>query len=128
MPTKQVTAYISGFAGLLFNERSHHKVELLGVTVDNQHTAPETIKLYDCFSTTSGYFMSGGATRTMENLGSTNVLSGKVRLQMTVPAGETQKLGREDLAGTEFVGRGAAIASAETSDCVIVVQYGFKKG
>jgi hypothetical protein len=127
MPSKRVTAYTSGFAGLLFNERTHHKVELTGITVDNRHTTQETIKFYDCFTTTSGHFMSGGAAQGSENLGTTNVLSGIVRQEFTVPTGETLIRGTEDLKGTVFLGRGAAIASAETSDCVIVCQYEHKK-
>jgi hypothetical protein len=126
MSTKQVTANTAG--ALLWNERTHHKAELLGLTIDNQYTAPQKIQLYDGFTTTSGYFMSGAAAQGMEDLGSTNVLSGKIRLQVTVPAGETQKLGKEDLAGTEFLGKATVVASAISSDCVVIAQYNFKKG
>jgi len=128
MPSAQVTAKTSGFAALLWNKRTHHKAELLGITIDNKYTSPETIKLYDCFTTDAATFMSGGASQASENLGTTHVLSGKIRLQLTVPAGETQKLGREDCAGIEFLGKAAAIASAETSDVIIICQYEFKKG
>jgi hypothetical protein len=127
MPAAKVTAVASGFGGLLWNERPHRKAELLGITVDNEYTVPETIQLYDGFATTSGIFMSGGAAQASEDLGVTNVLSGKVRLQMTVPAGETQKLGKEDLAGTEFIGKATVIGSADSANCIVIVQYGFKK-
>lgn len=127
MSTAQTFAYTSGFAGLLWNERKHHKAELIGLTIDNKYTATETIKLYDGFTTTASVFMSGGASQASEDLGTTHVLSGKVRLQITVPAGETLKLGKEDLAGTEFLGKATAIASAETSDVVIIAQYQFKR-
>jgi hypothetical protein len=128
MASKKVTAVASGFGGLLWNERAHHKAELTGLTIDNQYTAPQKIQLYDGFTTTSGYFMSGGAAQSMEDLGVTNVLSGKIRLQMSVPAGETQKLGEEDLAGTEFLGKATVIASADSSDCVVIAQYRYLKG
>lgn len=127
MATQKVTAVASGFGGLLWNERTHHKAELTGLTIDNQYTAPQTIKLYDGFATTSGYFMSGAAAQNMEDLGKTNVLSGKIRLQMTVPAGETQKLGKEDLAGADFLGKASVIATADSSDCVVIAQYHFLK-
>jgi hypothetical protein len=127
MPAVQVTAISSGFGGLLWNERPHRKAELLGVTVDNGHTLAETIQVYDGFATTSGIFMSGGAAQASEDLGVAHVLSGKMRLQMTVPAGETQKLGKEDLAGTEFIGKATVIGSADSANCIVIVQYGFKK-
>ena len=123
MPAKQVQAYTSGHTGLLWNAHEHKKGILLGLTIDNQHSAEEKIKLYDCFTTDASKTGSTGATQAAENLGTTHVLSGKIALQMTVPAGDTQKLGKEDCAGIEFLGKVTVIASAETSDCVVIAQY-----
>jgi hypothetical protein len=125
MPTKQVQAYTSGHAGLLWNEHEHKKAELLGLTIDNQHTAEEKIKLYDCF-TTDASTTAAGVTQASEDLGTTHVLSGKIRLQLTVPTGESVKLGEQDCKGIEFLGKVTAIASAETSDCIIIAQYKLK--
>lgn len=126
MPTARTIAYISGHAGLLWNQHVHKKAELEGLTIDNQHIAEETIKLYDCFTATSGKAGATGTAMSQEDLGTTNVLSGKVRLQMTVPAAETVKLGQEDCKGIEFLGKVSVIASVETSDCVVIAQYHLK--
>lgn len=123
MPTVQVQAYTSGYAGLLWNANKHKKGELLGLTIDNKHSVPETIQLFDGFTTDASKIGSTGATQAAEDLGTTNVLSGKIRLQITVPAGETQKLGKEDLVETTFLGKATAIASAESSDVIIIAQY-----
>ncbi|GAJ03297.1 unnamed protein product, partial [marine sediment metagenome] len=61
-----------------------------------------------------------------EPLGSINVASGLIRLELTVPAGETQKLGKEDCEGIEFLGRANAIADTITSKCIIIAQYKLK--
>ncbi len=126
MATARTTAYTSGHVGLLWNEHPHMKADLLGLTVDNQHTAPATVKLYDCFTVSSGKAGATGTPMAEEDLGTTNVLSGKVRLQVTVPSGETVKLGGEDCQGTEFLGKVTAIADVETSDCVVIAQYRLK--
>jgi len=124
MPTKQVQAYpiTSGYAGLLWNAHEHKKAELLGLTVDNKYTAEQTIKLYDGFDTDASTVQDGTA-QAAEYLMLSGVGSGLIRLQLTVPAGESVKLGKEDCEGIEFLGRGTAVASALSSDCVIIVQY-----
>ena len=128
MPTKQVTAYpyTSGYPGLLWNYHEHKKAELLGLTVDNQSIAEQTVKLYDGFDTDASKTGAAGATQAAEYLKLSGVTSGLIRLQLTVPAGETQKLGDEDCKGIEFLGRGTAVASTLTSDCVIIAQYRLK--
>ena len=128
MPTKQVQAYplTSGYAGLLWNAHEHKKAELLGLTVDNLHTAPQTIKLYDGFDTDASKTGSTGATQAAEYLMLSGVGSGLIRQQLTVPAGETVSLGEEDLRGTEFLGRGTAVASALSSDCIVICRYKLK--
>lgn len=125
MPTKKVQAYpyTSGYAGLLWNEQVHKKAELLGLTVDNQHNAAETVLLYDGFDTDASKAAATGATQAAEYLKLSGVTSGLIRLQVTVPAGETVKLGEEDLRGIEFLGRASAVASALSSDCIIIAQY-----
>jgi hypothetical protein len=126
MPSKQVQAYTSGHTGALWNAHEHKKGVLGGLTIDNKHTVQETVKLYDCFTTDASKTGSTGATQAAENFGTTNVLSGKVRLQVTVPAGEAQNLGENELKDIEFLGKATAIASVESSQCVIVAQYRLK--
>lgn len=125
MPTKQVQAYpaTSGYAGLLWNTHEHKRAELLGLTIDNKHTVAQTIKLYDGFDTDASKTGSTGATQAAEYLMLSGVGSGLIRLQVTVPAGETVKLGREDCKGIEFLGRGTAVASVLSSDCIVIAQY-----
>ena len=130
MPTARSTALaaVSGGigSGKLWNAHEHRRAELLGLTIDNQHTAEQTIKLYDGFATDASKTGATGATQAAEPLGSLNVASGLIRLELTVPAGETQKLGEPDCKGIEFLGRANAIADATTSDCVIIAQYKLK--
>lgn len=124
MPTIQKTA-VSGVA--LWNEQRHKKAELLGLTIDNQSDANITAKLYDCFTAVSGIFASGGAAQAHEIFGATsgiaNCLSGKIRLPMTVPAGETHKLGESDCKGIEFLGSAYLVCNATETGCIIVAQY-----
>ena len=124
MAAVKVTASTVGSA--LWNQAKHKKAELIGLTVDNQGTAPNTIKLYDCFIAVSGKWSSGGATQSQEDLGSTNVLSGKVRAQLTVPAGETHKLSEDETKETNFLGKVYAVAGVTDSNCVIIAQYGLR--
>lgn len=128
MPTKQVQAYptTSGYAGLLWNAHKHKKAELLGLTIDNQSITDQTVKLYDGFDTDASKTGAAGAVQAAEYLKLSGVGSGLIRLQVTVPAGDTQKLSEEDCKGIEFLGRAAAVASTLTSDCVIIAQYQLK--
>ncbi|GAI45830.1 unnamed protein product [marine sediment metagenome] len=133
MPTARTEAVAGGAAvsggigsGKLWSAHKHKRAELLGLTIDNRYTAPQTIKLYDGFATDTSKIGSTGDTQTAEFRGTSNVLSGLIRLEMTVPAGETQKLGEEDCKGIEFLGRANAIADVITSDCVIIAQYKLK--
>jgi len=96
------------------------------LTIDNQDTAPQTIKLYDGFVTDASKTGAAGATQAAELLGTSSVLSGLIRLELTVPAGESQKVGKEDCEGIEFLGRANAIAETTTSDCIIIAQYKLK--
>jgi len=128
MPTKQVQAYpvTSGYAGLLWNTHEHKKAELLGLSIDNKHTALETIQLYDGFDTDASKVDSTGATQAKEYLMLSGVGSGLIRFQMSVPAAESVKLGEEDCKGIEFLGRATAVASVLSSDCIVIVQYRMK--
>lgn len=127
MPTKKVQAYpaTSGYAGLLWNNNKHKRVQLQGLTIDNQHSAPETVGLRDGFDTDASTAQAGTA-QAAEYLMLSGVTSGLLRLQVTVPAGETVKLGKEECEGIEFLGRGCAVASALSSDCIIIAQYRHK--
>ena len=133
MPTARTQAFEGGAAvsgvigsGLLWNPHKHKRAELLGLTIDNQNTVAQKIKLYDGFGTTSSKTGATGAEQAAEFRGTSNVLSGLTRLELTVPAGETQKLGKEDCEGIEFLGRANAIADTTTSDCIIIAQYKLK--
>jgi hypothetical protein len=124
MPAIKQDAYTSG--RLLWTEAKHKKAELTGLTVDNQGVSPETIQLYDCFTAMSGYWVSGGAAVAQEDLGSTNVLSGKIRKQLTVPTGEVVHLGDTDLKDVQFLGSVYVVASATDTGCIITSQYRLK--
>lgn len=125
--TEALAAVSGGIgSGILWNAHKHKRAELLGLTVDNRYTAPQTIKLYDGFVTDASKTGAAGATQAAEHLGCSNVQSGFIRLELTVPTGETQKLGKEDCEGIEFLGRANAIADVTTSDCVIIAQYKLK--
>lgn len=121
MPAIKTYAYTSGLA--LWNENKHKKGELIALAVDNQGAAPQTIKLYDCFTAISGIWASGGAAQGHEDLGSTNILSGKIRKQLTVGVGETVSLGKQDLQGTTFLGKVYVVAGATDTDCIITASY-----
>ena len=127
MPTARTQAYaaVSGGigSGKLWSAHEHKRAELLGLTVDNRHTAALKIQLYDGFATDASKTGSTGATQAAEFLGTSNVQSGLIRLEITLPAGKTQKLGKEDCEGIEFLGRANAIADTTTSDCIIIAQY-----
>jgi len=124
MPAIQKTA-VSGV--LLWNEQAHKKGELLGLTVDNQSDANITAKLYDCFTAISGVFASGGAAQAHEIFGGTsgiaNCLSGKIREQLTVPAGETVKLGESECKGIDFLGSSYLVCNTTETGCVVIAQY-----
>jgi len=131
MPTArtQALAAYSGagiLSGKLFSAHQHKRAELLGLTIDNQHTAALKIQLYDGFVTDASKTGAAGATQAAEFKGTSSVLSGLIRLELTVPAGDTQKLGKEDCEGIEFLGRGNVVADTTTSDCIIIAQYKLK--
>jgi hypothetical protein len=121
MPAIKQDAYTSG--RLLWTEAKHKKATLTGLTVDNQGVSPETISLYDCFTAISGVWASGGAAQAQEDLGTTDVLSGKIRKQLTVPAGETAHLGDTDLKDLQFLGSVYVVASVTDTGCIITAQY-----
>lgn len=129
MPTAKIFANASGLiasGALLWNEEKHKRAELLGLTIDNQHTAPITMKLYDCFGTTSSRTGATGGAQDPEYLGVSGILSGLLRLQLSVPTGETQKLSEQDCKGIEFLGKALGLADVHTSDCVVIAQYKLK--
>jgi len=130
MPTARTVALpgVSGGigSGILWNAHKHKRAELLGLIIDNQYSAEEKVQLYDGFVTDASKTGAAGAAQAAEHLGTSNVQSGLIRFEITVPAGESVKLGKEDCEGIEFLGRANAIAGVNTSDCVIIVQYKHK--
>lgn len=117
MATKIVHAVTTGLT--LWEAHEHRKGKLLGLKVDNQHSADEKIRLMDNFSTDSGY-TSGGSAYSAQDLISGSAIQ---RFQITVPAGDCVSLGEEDCRAIEFLGRAAALASATASGCIITAQY-----
>ena len=120
-PSIQTDAYTSGRA--LWNEAKHKRGELVGLKVDNRSAYVEELDLYDGFTTTASKTMAAGATQASEDLGATDVLSGKIRARITVPAGEFHSLGQEDLKEVAFLGKAWVVASTTTADCIIIAQY-----
>ena len=130
MPTARTQAFaaISGGigSGILWKAHEHKRAELLGLTIDNQYEAAQKVKLYDGFATDASKTGATGTTQDAESKGALSVASGLIRLELTVPAGESQKLGKEDCEGIEFLGRANAIADTTSSDCIIIAQYKLK--
>jgi len=114
MATKIVNANTT--AQELWAAHEHKKGHLLGVKVDNQHTAPEKIQFLDDLTTDSGYTSGGSAYASA-------VVSNLNRMQVTVPAGDCISLGEEECKGIEFLGRALALGSATASGCIITAQY-----
>ncbi len=127
MPTarSEALAAVSGGigSGKLWNEHPHKRAELLGLTIDNQYSVKQQIKLYDGFATDASKTNAAGANQVAEYRGASNLQSGFIRLQLTVPPGETHKLSEQDCKGIEFLGRVNVVADVTTSDCVIIAQY-----
>lgn len=117
MATKIVNAQTTGMD--LWAEHKHKKGHLLGLKVDNQHSEPEKISLFDNFTTDAGN-TSGGSAYSAASLISGAAIK---KFQITVPAGDSISLGEEDCKGLEFLGRAAVVASATTSNCLITGQY-----
>jgi len=120
VPAVQQTANTSGLT--LWNEHIHRKGILVGLKVDNRSTYNEALKFYDCFLTTSGRLVSGGAAEAREDF-DTHTASGKVRVELSVPAGEFVSLSEDDLNEAVFLGDARVVGSTTTSDCIVVAQY-----
>lgn len=120
MPAVRQDAYTSG--RLLFNSNLHRRTQLVGLSVDNQGVVDQKIELYDGFTTTASKTNAAGATQAAEDF-TTDVLSGKRRLQITVPVGQFVSLEERALKEVTFLGKAWVVASTTTSDCVVVAQY-----
>jgi hypothetical protein len=125
MPAIKATANTSG--SLLFSLASGgpFKAAIDGLKVDNQSINDEKLQLYDCFTTDGSKANSDGSTQNAEDFQAI-VASGKLRHQMTVPAGTFQSLGQEDLKEIDLMGDVYLVGSVTTSDCVVVAQYHLK--
>lgn len=121
MPSIEQTAYTSGKA--LWNMHEHKKGILDGLKIDNKSIYDEKISLYDGFTTDSSKTNAAGAAQASEDLGTSHVLSGKVRLQVTVPSGEFISFGKEDLQEITFLGKAWVMGDTTSSDCIVVAQY-----
>jgi hypothetical protein len=121
MPSARQTANTSGL--VLVNPHKHKIVALEGLKVNNQSNNDILLKLVDQFTSDASKTMAADAVQAAEAQGTGHPLSGKVRLEMTVPTGEFQSLGKDDVMGIRFLGGCAVIADAATSDCVVVAQY-----
>lgn len=121
MPTARQTANTSGL--VLFNGHLHKVGVVTGLKINNQSTYDELLRFMDCFATDAAKTMAADAAQASEDFGAVNPLSGKVRMEITVPAGEFQSFAKEDLQDMKFFGDCAVIAGTATSDCVVVAQY-----
>jgi len=122
MPAIRATANASGAVLWTPTSGSHWTAKLDGLKVDNQSPNVEKIELLDCFTTDPSKTNAAGATQVAEDF-NTQIFSGKIRLQMTVPPAEFVSLGKEDLRGYDFLGTVYVRGDSTTSDCVIVAQY-----
>ena len=120
MPTARQTSNTSGLT--LWNEHIHRKAELLGLKIENLYTAQVNVKLYDNFLTASGKLVSGGASESREDF-ATHTASGKIRFEVTAPAGESLSYGEEDLKGVEFLGDARVVGGVTTANCIVITQY-----
>ena len=122
MPAIKKTADTSG--ALLWEVVSGGPLRgiLTGLKVDNPSAYDEKIELLDCFSTDAVKTTAAGAAQAAEDFAS-QVASGKIKLQMTVPSGNFESLGKEDLEEITFLGKAYIRGSTTTSDCVVVAQY-----
>jgi len=120
MPAIKVTANTSGLA--LWNAHEHKRGVLLGLRVDNPSINDEKIELIDGFKTDASKTNAAGAAQAIEDF-LTDVASGKIRLQMTVPAGDFVSLGKDDLREVTFLGKSYVRGDTTTSDCVVTAMY-----
>lgn len=121
MATKKQTGNTSGL--VLWNPHKHKVGVLDSLKIDNQHDANLLIQLVDQFTTDASKTMAADATQAAEALGTGHPLSGLVRFQTTIPAGEFDSFGKDDLGSMKFLGGCAVVSSEETSDCVVIAQY-----
>lgn len=125
MPSIKATANTSG--AVLWTPVSGGPLKgiLQGLKIDNPTIYDEKLELLDCFSTDASKAVAAGAAQGAEDFVS-QVASGKIRLQMTVPAGDFVSLGKEDLKEITFLGAAYVRGSTTTSDCVVVAQYSLR--
>jgi len=112
MATKRVTANTA--AQELFNTPEHSKGKLTSLEVDNQGAAARTVRLQDVFTPDASAGVSSPTEQTVE------------RKQVTVGAGLTASVPKEELEDLEFLGSCRAIASAIDASCVIIAGYHFE--
>lgn len=117
-PSIKVTGNTSGAA--LWNAHEHKVADLVGLRVDNRSAQDVKVDFLDAFTTDASKTNAAGATQAAEDLGSTTVASGRIRLQLTVPTLESISLGKPDLEEVTFLGKGYARGDL-TSDAVVIV-------
>ena len=122
MPSIKQQANTSGLALWTPTSGAALKGYLKGLKIDNPSIYDEKIELLDCFTTDPSKSNAAGATQAAEDFYAI-VASGKVRFQMTVPAGESVSLGKEDLEEVTFLGKAYVRGSVTTSDAVIIASY-----
>lgn len=121
-PAIKVTANTSGALLWGITSGSALKSILQGLKIDNKSPNDLTVDLLDCFTTDSSKTNAAGAAQGAEDF-ATIVASGKVRFQATIPPGEFQSFGKEDLVEVTFLGKAYARTNSTTSDAVIVASY-----
>lgn len=121
MTTRRQTGNTSGLT--LFNAHKHKVGVLDGLKIDNRYDKNVLVKIYDQFTTDASKTMAADAATAAEVLGTGHPLSGKVRFEGTIPAGEFDSFDKGDLEGMKFLGGCAVVTNYETSECVVIAQY-----
>lgn len=112
MPTIRVTS--STVAQALWSQQKHCKGKISAVNIDNQSTAPRTLRIQDVFTPDA----SVGEPSPVETT--------KERLQVTIPAGQSALVDERSLKDIEILGAAKLIGDAISTVCICVVNYDFE--
>ena len=109
MATKKVTSNTA--AQDLWDTPKHHKGVLTGLKIDNQSSADRTIVITDVFTPDASEGQASPSEQTI------------TRLQVTVGAGLTANIPKEELEDCKFLGVAKAAGDATEATCVIIAIY-----
>jgi len=112
MSTARTTANTA--AQDLFATPKHAKGKLTALKVDNQGAALRTVRLQDIFTPDVSEGVASPAQQTIE------------RIQISVGAGLTADVPKDELEDCEFLGTCKGIANAVDASCVIIATYHYR--